>query len=159
MHEITLRPIGVIHTPFAEPKGVPIQPKFADAAAGTVELDAAYEPGLKDLAGFERVWLLYWFHRAPPARLHVTPFLDRVERGIFAVRAPCRPNPIGLSCVRLVRVDGPVLHVADVDMLDGTPLLDIKPYAPRFDAFEVARSGWLDEGHGRTTADGRFAGP
>ncbi len=139
-----LEAIGVIHTPFAAAAGTPIQPKLAGGAQGTVEVFQPYAAGLKDLDGFERVWLLYWLHRAPPARLQVTPFLDSVERGLFATRAPCRPNPIGLSPVRLLRVDGNVLHVADVDMLDGSPLLDIKPYAPQFDVFAEARGGWLE---------------
>ncbi len=152
-----LKPIGIIHTPFTETSGTPIQPVLADGAEGRVEVYPAFEPGLKDLEGFERIWLLYWFDRASAARLRVVPFLDDVERGVFAVRAPCRPNPIGLSPVRLLGVSGGVLHVADVDMLDGTPLLDIKPYAPRFDVFEVTRSGWLDAvDSDRRTADGRF---
>ena len=119
--EMKRSPIGVIHTPYAEPKGTPIQPKFAAGAAGTVEVFKPYVEGLSDLEGFERIWLVYWFHKSAPARLTVTPFMDTVARGLFATRAPCRPNPIGISPVRLVRVAGNVLHVEDVDILDGTP--------------------------------------
>jgi tRNA-Thr(GGU) m(6)t(6)A37 methyltransferase TsaA len=152
-----IEPIGVIRTPFTQAEGTPIQSAVAAGAEGRVEVYPAFADGLKDLDGFDRVWLLYWFDRAAPARLRVVPYLDEVERGVFATRAPCRPNPIGISSVRLVRVVGNVLHVREVDMLDGTPLLDIKPYAPRFDHFEVGRCGWLDAaGTDRRRADERF---
>jgi tRNA-Thr(GGU) m(6)t(6)A37 methyltransferase TsaA len=140
-----LRPIGVIRTPWRQPRGTPIQPPMAEGAEGRVEVDAELADGLADLDGFDRIWLVYWFDRAPDPRLRVTPFMDTVQRGLFATRAPCRPNRIGLSPVRLLRVEGATLHVADVDMLDGSPLLDIKPYAPTFDCFPGARAGWLDE--------------
>ena len=153
-----LKSIGVIHSPFTEPPGVPIQPRYAQGAEGTVEVFEPFAEGLADLEGFERVWLVYWFHKAPPARLIVVPFKDSQERGLFATRAPCRPNPIGLSCVRLLGIEGRTLRVAELDILDGTPLLDIKPYAPQFDCYDVHRCGWLDRGGGRTTADGRFTG-
>ena len=150
--------IGVIHTPFDAAEGTPIQSALAAGAEGRVEVFPAFRDGLKDLEGFDRLWLLYWFDRADAARLRVVPYLDDVERGVFATRAPCRPNPIGLSSVRLLRVEGNVLQVADVDMLDGTPLLDIKPYVPRFDCSDAARCGWLEEARtGRTRADERFA--
>lgn len=153
-----LKPIGVIHSPFKEAQGTPIQPRMAEGAEGTVEVFEPYAEGLKDLEGFERIWLLYWFDRASAMRLIVKPYMDDAERGLFATRAPCRPNPIGLSNVRLLERKIRVLRVADVDMLDGTPLLDIKPYAPRFDAFDVGRSGWLDAAAGRPgIADDRFA--
>jgi tRNA-Thr(GGU) m(6)t(6)A37 methyltransferase TsaA len=125
-----------------------------------VEVFTEYEAGLDDIGGFERIWLLYWMDRAAEPRLRVRPFLDDAEHGLFATRAPCRPNPIGLSCVRLVEVRRNVLVVEDVDMLDGTPLLDIKPYVTRFDGFAVSRCGWLDHATGRSgVADGRFAKP
>ena len=155
---MSIEAIGVIHTPFNTAKGTPVQTALAAGAEGRVEVFAAFADGLKDLEGFDRVWLLYWFDRAQPARLRVVPYLDDAEHGVFATRAPCRPNPIGISSVRLLRVEGNVLHVGDVDMLDGTPLLDIKPYVPRFDCFEAARCGWLDAARtGRTRADDRFA--
>jgi tRNA-Thr(GGU) m(6)t(6)A37 methyltransferase TsaA len=152
-----LKPIGVIRTPFTKPAGTPIQPVFAEGAEGRVEVLKNYVDGLKDLEGFDRIWLIYWFDRVSQVNLTVKPFLDAVERGLFATRAPCRPNPIGMSCVRLLRVEGNVLHVADVDILDGTPLVDIKPYAPRFDHYTVERCGWLDSVTPKTPADdGRF---
>ena len=155
---MNVEPIGVIHTPFTTAAGTPIQPALARWAEGRVEVFPQFQPALKDVDGFERIWLVYWFDRASEPRLQVVPFLDDVERGVFATRAPCRPNPIGLSAVRLVRIDDNVLHVSDVDILDGTPLLDIKPYAPRFDHFDVRRSGWLEHvGSDRKTADDRFA--
>jgi len=167
MREMRIEPIGVIHTPHARPAGTPIQPRMAEGIEGTVEVYEQFAPGLKDLNGFERIWLIYWLDRAPEARLVVRPFMDDTPRGLFACRAPCRPNPIGISCVRLLGVEGAVLRISDVDMLDGTPLLDIKPYAPHFDAFEVGRCGWMDgaqrarmaaRGLERPVADGRFEG-
>jgi len=154
---MNIRPIGVIHTPFTEPKGTPIQPSSAKGAEGWIELEAECLPALRDLDGFDRVWLVYWFHCAGGVRLEVTPFLDDVTRGLFATRAPCRPNPIGLSCVRLLGIEGNLLRIADVDMLDGTPLLDIKPYAPRFDNYPAKRCGWLDHAkNDNRLADDRF---
>jgi tRNA (adenine37-N6)-methyltransferase len=155
--EFRLRPIGRIHTPFPAPAATPIQPSRAGGAVGTVEVFAEYAAGLKDLDGFERVWLIYWLDRASPAQLLVVPFLDVSERGIFATRSPARPNAIGMSPVRLLRVAGNTLEVADVDIVDGTPLLDIKPYVAEFDCYAVKRSGWFDRAPvKRSLADGRF---
>ena len=145
MDSINLRTIGVVHTPFKKPKGTPIQSAMADGARGTVTVIKEFRAGLRDLKGFERVWLITWFQRASEARLLVTPFLDDRQRGVFATRGPARPNPIGTSSVRLLRIDGSVLEVADVDIIDGTPLLDFKPYVPAFDCYRVKRSGWLDK--------------
>ncbi len=154
---MNLNVIGVIHTPHRASAGTPVQAAAAVGISGRVEVLPEFAPGLKDLEGFERIWLVYWFDRAKPAEVTVVPYLDSVPRGVFATRAPCRPNPIGLSAVRLVRIEGNVLHVEGVDMLDGTPLLDIKPYVPKFDVFEVSRVGWLAGAEGReTVADGRF---
>ena len=139
-----LTPIGTIRTPFRQATGTPIQPVRAAGTHGTVELFTPIVAGLADLAGFERVWLLYWFDRAREARMRVIPYRDHVERGLFATRAPARPNPIGLSCVRLLGIEAAVLHVAEVDILDGTPLLDIKPYVPHYDDYPVTRCGWID---------------
>jgi tRNA-Thr(GGU) m(6)t(6)A37 methyltransferase TsaA len=150
--------IGVIRTPFPQPADTPIQPRYAQDARGTILLDPAYQEGLTDLAGFERIWLLYWLDRAPAPRLMVKPFLDQHEHGIFATRSPCRPNPIGLSCVRLLEVCGCELRVADVDIVDRTPLLDIKPYVPDFDVYSVQHCGWFNHcGANLTRADDRFA--
>jgi len=152
-----LTPIGSIRSPFKGPAGTPIQPVFAGEAEGIVEVFPEYAEGLRDLDGFERIWLLYWLDRAPPARLRVVPFRDDVEHGLFATRVPCRPNPIGLSCVRLLRIERNLLTAAGVDILDGTPVLDIKPYVPQFDAFPQSRAGWLAKrGNNRTLADHRF---
>jgi len=155
-----LKPIGVIHTPFRQAAGTPLQPSMAQGAEGTVEVFAEYSAGLKDLEGFERIWLIYWFHRAAPAELVVQPYMDSDLHGVFATRAPSRPNPIGMSAVKLLSVEGNLLRVADIDILDGTPLLDIKPYAPLFDHYPVRRSGWLDRRSRQDAlADSRFQEP
>jgi len=152
-----VRAIGTIHSPFQDASGVPIQPAFASDAEGTVEVFPEYEEALADLAGFERIWLLYWFDRAAPFKARVKPYLDDQTHGLFATRAPVRPNPIGLSCVKLLGADGTTLRVGGIDILDGTPLLDIKPYANRFDRFDVTRNGWLDAAErGTTKSDNRF---
>jgi tRNA-Thr(GGU) m(6)t(6)A37 methyltransferase TsaA len=157
VREMRLKPIGVIRSPFQEPRGTPIQPPRADGAKGTVEVFPEHADGLKDLDGFERIWLIYWFDRAPGPRLLVTPFLDDRERGVFATRAPTRPNAIGMSSVRLLSVVGNTLGIADVDILDGTPLLDIKPYVGEFDCHSAEKSGWLDQAPlRRSVADDRF---
>ena len=157
---IVYEPIGVIRSPFREPQGTPIQPSAARGVEGRVEVFPEYAEGLTDLEGFSHVVLIYHFHRSGPARLSVRPYMDDREHGVFATRAPARPNPIGLSVVRLLKVEGNVLHVADVDIVDGTPLLDIKPYVPQFDAAAGARIGWLQGKLGRLPRardDGRFA--
>jgi len=154
-----VKPIGIIHSPFQQAAGTPIQPRAAKGAEGTVEVFSEFLAGLKDLEGFERIWLLYWFDRAKFEKcdLVVRPYLDDTPRGVFATRAPARPNPIGLSAVRLLEVRGNLLSVRDVDILNGTPLLDIKPYFPQFDCFKVARSGWLKGSTlRRAKADNRF---
>ena len=152
-----VEPIGVIHSPFSEVAGMPIQPVFAADVEGVVEVFPRYQQGLKDIAGFERIWLVYWFHRSGTPKLIVTPFRDEHERGLFATRAPCRANPIGLSVVRLLEVAGNRLRIAGVDVLDGTTLLDIKPYVPEWDAFPESRTGWMQGATGRTLSDKRFA--
>jgi tRNA-Thr(GGU) m(6)t(6)A37 methyltransferase TsaA len=143
MIAISYQTIGIIHSPFEGVENVPIQPSAAVGIRGTVEVFANFAKGLKDLEGFSHVILLYHFHRVAQSKLTVIPFLDREPRGVFATRAPTRPNPIGLSIVRLLSVEGGVLHVENVDIVDGTPLLDIKPYVPAFDHHEVERTGWL----------------
>lgn len=152
-----LRAIGHVESPFTRPEGTPIQPAFARGAEGVVVLDQAYAGALDDIEGFERLWLVYWLDRADPFRPRILPYRDDREHGLFATRAPCRPNPLGLSVVRLLGRDGPRLRVADVDVLDGTPLLDVKPYIPQYDAHPDARAGWLEDTRSRRTrADGRF---
>jgi tRNA-Thr(GGU) m(6)t(6)A37 methyltransferase TsaA len=155
--KLVLDPIGWIETPFREPAGTPIQPSRARGALGKVRLYPGFHAGLKDIEGFERIWLVYWFHAAPAANLLVTPFLDTVERGVFATRAPARPSPVGISAVRLLAVSGGVLEVADVDIVDGAPLLDVKPYVPEFDCYPSSKAGWFDETNSRRRlADERF---
>ena len=143
MKEIKYKPIGIIHSPFKDLKGMPIQPVGAQGISGTVELQAQYEDGLKDLEGFSHIILIYHFHLSEGYSLQVKPFLDDTPRGLFAVRAPRRPNPIGISVVRLERIEGTTLHVSNIDIVDKTPLLDIKPCVPDFDALKDVRIGWL----------------
>jgi tRNA-Thr(GGU) m(6)t(6)A37 methyltransferase TsaA len=154
---LTLKPIGTIRTPFHVAEGTPIQPIFGSGVDAVVEIDEEYSAALADIEGFERVWLLYWLDRAGPFAPRVVPYRDCVERGLFATRSPARPNPIGISVVRLVERRGAVLRVTDIDILDGTALLDIKPYVPAFDSHPGSRAGWFDAtADGRTVADGRF---
>ena len=158
-HEISMRisPIGIIHSPLSQAEGSPIQPVFAKGSEGVVEIYEPYRQGLKDLEGFERIWLLYWFHKAQAPKLIVKPYLDNTKRGLFATRAPVRPNPIGLSSVRLLSIENGSIRVAELDILDGTPLLDIKPYVSKFDCYSVKRNGWIDNVPDRQgIADKRF---
>lgn len=156
---LALEPIGTIHTPFERPEGMPIQPAGADAA-GTVELEAAYADGLADLDGFSHCILLYHFHESPAdAPLSVEPFLDDAERGLFATRAPRRPNGIGLSVVSIKSIDGATIEVTGIDVVDGTPLFDVKPFVPAFDVPENVETGWMDASAGEISsrrADDRF---
>ncbi len=142
MHYI---PIGIIHSPFTEPKGTPIQPSAAMGIEGAIEIFPEFTEGLKDIDGFSFIILLYHFHLVHGWNPKVTPFMDTEPHGIFATRAPSRPNPIGLSIVRLMSVEGNVLKIHDVDIIDGTLLLDVKPYVPEFDVRETARTGWLEK--------------
>ena len=149
---ISYRAIGVIRSGHAVTDQTPIQPVYARGCQGEVEIFPEFAEGLRDLDGFSHIYLVYHFHRSGPAKLVVKPFLQDVDRGVFATRAPCRPNPIGLSIVELSCREGNVLHVNNVDILDGTPLLDIKPYTARFDQIRTARNGWqdtVDEGEAR----------
>ena len=152
-----IAPIGLIHTPFKHADRTPIQGIAGKRAEGVVEVLPDLIEGLQDLEGLDRLWLIYQFDRASDVRLVVRPYLDTTMRGVFATRSPARPNQIGISVVRLLMVEENRLHVADVDMLDGTPLLDIKPYVPAFDSFEQSRAGWLNvKSASEVVADGRF---
>ncbi|MBU7004494.1 MAG: tRNA (N6-threonylcarbamoyladenosine(37)-N6)-methyltransferase TrmO [Theionarchaea archaeon] len=156
---LILIPIGSIRTPFDDIEGMPIQPGGAADILGRVEVKPEYMEGLKDLEGFSHIILIYQFHRSRGFSLQVHPFLDDEARGVFSTRAPRRPNPIGFSVVELTRVDGWILHVRGIDVLDGTPLLDIKPYVPDFDTPRATRIGWLEGKTGKsreTRADDRF---
>jgi tRNA (adenine37-N6)-methyltransferase len=143
MDAITYKPIGVIHSPFNDVEGVPIQPSAASGVKGTIEMNPEMVPGLKDLDGFSHIILVYHFHLSKDYSLEVIPFLDDTLRGVFSTRAPRRPNAIGLSVVRLNEVRGNILEIEDVDMVDGTPLLDVKPFVPAFDHRQPERVGWL----------------
>jgi tRNA (adenine37-N6)-methyltransferase len=157
--KIEYQPIGIIHSPFESVEEMPIQPAGAGGAAGTVEVYDQFLAGLKDLDGFSHIILLYHFHRSSGFKLLVSPFMDQAKRGLFATRAPRRPNQIGLSVLRLAKIEGSILEVKDIDILDGTPLLDIKPYVPDFDYHQVARYGWLEQVPGQVRkhkSDDRF---
>ncbi len=143
MGRIVYEPIGTIHTPFKTPEGVPIQSSGGKDIEGIAELHEEFQQGLSDLDGFSHVYLIYHFHLAEGYSLKVVPFMDSSERGVFATRAPRRPNSIGLSLVRVKAIDGNRLYFVGVDMVDGTPLLDIKPYVPGFEAYGDIRIGWL----------------
>lgn len=144
MQRICYQPIGIIHSPYKEPKGVPIQPSAAQGIEGIVEVFPQFQAGLQDVDGFSHLILIYHFHLAKPGPLLRKPFMDTQKRGVFAIRGSSRPNPIGLSVVRLQRIEKDRLHIQDVDIVDGTPLLDIKPYVPTFDARNQTRIGWLE---------------
>ena len=156
---IDINPIGIIHSPFKSPKGVPIQPSAAKEIEGNIIVFDDYLDGLKDLDGFSHIILIYYFHLVKNNSLIVTPFLDKSSHGVFATRASGRPNRIGLSVVELLGVDGNNLLIKNVDIVDGTPLLDIKPLVPEFDYREVTRIGWLEKNiHNLPSKkdDGRF---
>jgi tRNA-Thr(GGU) m(6)t(6)A37 methyltransferase TsaA len=141
--KIELRPVGRIHTPFDKPEGMPIQPPGGAGVKGSVEVFPEYAEGLKDLDGFSHIILIYHLHEVSETKLTVIPFMDDTPRGVFSTRAPKRPNAIGLSVVKLNGVKGNILEIENVDILDGTPLLDIKPYIPEVDHWPADRIGWL----------------
>ncbi len=160
MDKLEYKPIGIIHTPFDTPQGTPIQPAGASGTAGSIDIFPEFTPGLADLKGFSHIYIIYHFHLSRKFSLRVKPFLDDHERGVFATRAPSRPNPIGLSVVRLMDVIDGRLEILDVDVVDGTPLLDIKPYVPEFDVFQAERIGWIGQktdGIDKVVDDGRFS--
>ena len=157
--QVTFSPIGIIHSPFTQLENMPIQPNSETSAAGTIEVFPDFTAGLKDLEGFSHIYLIYCLHEARFGGLTVTPFLDDEPRGIFATRAPNRPNAIGLSLVKLIGVEENILHVENLDVLDGTPLLDIKPYVPEFEDNQGVSIGWLEKAREKIrgqTSDSRF---
>ncbi len=159
METIQFHPIGIIRSPFKEAKGTPIQPTAEGSAGAQIDIYPEFREGLEDLEGFSHIILLYYFHRAGQYSLKVKPFLDNKEHGLFATRAPARPNAIGLSVVRLVSIQGNSVSVRDADILDGTPLLDIKPYVPDFDVRDNTKTGWFAPASGKhrnMKDDGRF---
>jgi tRNA (adenine37-N6)-methyltransferase len=142
--EHVVTPIGWVHCPLVEKVRAPRQPSAAGAAAGRIEIEPRWEHALADLEGFSRIWVLFWFDRATSAPSKVLPPRSAVKRGVFATRSPHRPNPIGISAVRLERIEGLTLFVRDLDLLDGTPVLDLKPYLAYADAFPDSKMGWLE---------------
>ncbi len=159
MNKITCTPIGIIHSPFKEPSGMPIQPGGAKDIEGSVEIFEEFIKGLINLEGFSHITLLYHFHLSKEHSLIVKPYLDENSRGVFATRAPSRPNSIGISVVKLVKIEKNILHIKNVDIVHGTPLLDIKPYVPQFNPTENCKIGWLEKNIGKlnsTEGDNRF---
>lgn len=155
----TIQPIGTIHSPHQHIEKMPIQPKGASGIEGYLLIHERYREGLKDLKGFSHIYLIYQFHKAVREALIVTPFMDTQKRGVFATRSPLRPNHIGISIVRLQNVVENKVYVEDLDILDGTPLLDIKPYIETFDVVKDSRSGWMsatDEDVRLKRSDDRF---
>ncbi|MBN2571065.1 MAG: tRNA (N6-threonylcarbamoyladenosine(37)-N6)-methyltransferase TrmO [Ignavibacteriales bacterium] len=159
MKEIRFKPIGIIHSPFKNMEGIPIQPRAGKGLKGNVEIFSEYTDGLKSLQGFSHIYLIFHLHLSKGYSLVIRPFMDDELHGVFATRAPKRPNQIGLSIVRLSRIEKNVLHIEDIDIVDGTPLLDIKPYVPEFDPAVVEKIGWLSRNINRlnhTKSDERF---
>ena len=161
MNTIKFKSIGTIHSPFKDLEGMPIQPIGARGIKGKIDVNSEYNGGLKDLEGFSHIILIYHLHLSKGHLLEVKPFLDTEKRGIFATRAPKRPNPIGLSVVKLEKIEGNTLHIIDVDIVDGTPLLDIKPYIPHFDKHpdDDIIIGWFEDKYKDASSkksDGRF---
>jgi tRNA-Thr(GGU) m(6)t(6)A37 methyltransferase TsaA len=145
MQDIVYKPIGMIHTPIKDPVGAPIQAIGGKGINGTIEIYPGYSACLKDLDGFSHIILLYHFHLSKGYSAEVKPFMNDKLRGVFSTRAPKRPNPIGLSVVKLIKIEDRILHIEDLDIIDCTPLLDIKPYIPKVDAYEVEQLGWVTD--------------
>ena len=159
--KIVFKPIGTISTPFEEPEGIPIQGALRTDIEGSVEILPEFVDGLKDIDGFSHLFLLYYFHRVKEYKLVARPFMDDTPRGVFSIRGPRRPNPIGLTVVRLLERNDRILRIGGVDMVNGTPLLDITPYFPDIDAHQKVRTGWAKDKFRRDgkskKADNRFA--
>jgi len=158
--KVVYKPIGVVHSPFKVPSGTPIQSVSAMDEEGEIEVFMEYEKGLADLDGFSHIIVIYHCHLVKSVPLLVKPYMDDTERGVFATRSPARPNPIGLSVVKLESVEGNILRIRGIDMVDGTPVLDIKPYVPQFQVNGQVRVGWLEKrvkNLDRTRDDGRFS--
>jgi len=159
MKDFKLKTIGIIHSPFKEPKGVPIQSKAGKGIKGSIEVFKDFVAGLDGLTEFSYIYLLSFFHKAKKTKLKVVPYMDNRERGVFATRAPSRPNSIGLSIVKLINIKDNIIYIEDIDIIDGTPLLDIKPYVPKFDSRNPKKIGWLKNNIHKlsdTRDDGRF---
>ncbi len=157
--KIELNPIGIIHTPFKTVENMPIQPSAAKDVTGTIEIFHEYADGLCDLDGFSHIYIIFHLHKVKSYKLKVIPFLDTVERGIFATRSPARPNAVGLSVAEIVSVKENIIEIRGVDMLDGSPVIDIKPFVPDFDDYGKIRIGWFEGKAGNASkilSDERF---
>jgi tRNA (adenine37-N6)-methyltransferase len=159
LNAITYQPIGIVHSPFVEPEGTPIQPAASNGTEAFIEIFPEFADGLKDLDGFSHIYVLFHLHLINKHPLTVIPFLDNEPHGVFSTRSPGRPNPIGISVVQLGKVEGNRLFIKNIDMLDGSPVIDIKPYIQQFDVFETTKNGWYQNRvHNMETKkdDGRF---
>ena len=161
MDNIIIKPIGTIYTPHKDIKNMPIQPIAAEGIIGFIKLEPEYVAGLKDLEGFSHITLLYHFHKINGFELEVIPFMDTVPHGIFATRSPKRPNAIGISTVKVLGIDGDIIHIEQADMLNESPLFDIKPFYPRYDNRDNCKIGWLQKNRDmpleKLRSDERFA--
>ena len=161
MHRLTLQLIGIIRSPFEDQANMPIQPVGASDTEGEVLVDQEFQDGLEGLEAFSHIYLIYYFHQTKRTELKVVPYMDTQPKGVFATRSPLRPAHVGISIVRLLAVEGTRLKIRGVDVLDGTPLIDIKPYIPHFDYQDGASSGWMKSPRSDVEArksDNRFAG-
>lgn len=159
MNNIIYQPIGIVHSPFKTAQGTPIQPLADCDTEACIEIYNEYLDGLLDLEQFSHIYVLFHLHLAQPKGLRVIPFLDTQTHGIFATRSPGRPNPIGLSVVKLCRIEGNMLYIKNMDLLDGSPIIDIKPYIPQFDIHQTTQNGWFDKNIHKMNQqkdDGRF---
>ncbi|MFM2479207.1 tRNA (N6-threonylcarbamoyladenosine(37)-N6)-methyltransferase TrmO [Celerinatantimonas sp. MCCC 1A17872] len=158
MTNIELSPIGVARTPFKTREQMPIQGAGISQESGQIEIFSQYQQGLADLDGFSHIYVLFHLHQSAGTALTVTPFLDKTPRGVFATRSPKRPNPIGLTIVRLNAIEGNILQISELDLLDGTPIIDLKPYSHQFDCFTDTTDGWMSHGRDpkQTSSDDRF---
>jgi len=145
MEQIIINPIGIVHSPYKNAKGIPIQGKFKNEAEAYVELSKKYQPGLKDLDDFSHAILIYYFHNEKEEKLTARPYLEKEEHGIFAIRSPYRPNRIGISIVKISKIEQNRLYFTEVDVFDGTPVIDIKPYVEYFDKREQIKNGWIEK--------------
>ncbi|MBU8892160.1 MAG: tRNA (N6-threonylcarbamoyladenosine(37)-N6)-methyltransferase TrmO [Bacteroidales bacterium] len=159
MELLNFKPIGFIKTPFKSKEGMPIQSTGAQGVKGTIEIEAEYIEGLKDLDGFSHIILIYHFHLSKTYELSIKPFMDDNLRGIFSTRAPKRPNPVGFTVVKLIEIKDNLVHIENIDVIDGTPLIDIKPFIPDIDSPDVQKLGWLQgksDKMGVKKSDNRF---
>ena len=157
--KIEIKPVGIIHSPFKTVENMPIQPSAAKDVSGTIEIFPEFTEGLADLDGFSHIYIIFHLHRVRGHKLRVIPFLDTVERGIFSTRSPARPNPVGLSVAEIISVKKNIIEIRGVDMLDGSPVIDIKPFVPDFESCENVRKGWFEGKTGnalKTRSDERF---